>query len=60
LIIREIKKFHKIDAKITQIDELKLNKFDCEITFPNNDGEVHKIKGYVKSFDGISKFQINF
>jgi hypothetical protein len=60
LIIQEIKNVHKIDIKINQIDELKLNKFECGFTFRDDDGEVININGFVKSFNYIGEFQIDF
>ena len=60
LIIQEIKKVHKIDILKNQIDELKLNKFECEIEFRDDEGEVLNINGFVKSFKNVGKFQIDF
>ena len=60
LIIQEIKKVHKIDILKNQIDELKLNKFKCGITIPNDEGDVLNINGTVMSFLSISELKINF
>jgi hypothetical protein len=60
LIIQEIKKVHKIDILKNRIDELKLNKFECGITIPNDEGDVLNINGTVMSFLSISELKINF
>jgi glutathionylspermidine synthase len=48
LIIQEIKKVHKIDIKINQINELKLNNFECGIELRDDEGEELIINGFVK------------
>jgi hypothetical protein len=60
LIIQEIKKVHKIDIKINQINELKLNNFECGIELRDDEGEVLNINGFVKSFKNVGEFKIDF
>ena len=60
MIIQEIKNVHKIDIKINQIDELKLNNFECGIELRDDEGELLNINGFVKSFKNVGKFQIDF
>ncbi len=48
-----------MDILENQIDELKLNKFECGIELRDDEGEVLNINGFVKSFKNVGKFQID-
>ncbi len=60
MIIQKINKVPKLDIEINQIDELKLNNFECGIELRDNEGEVLSINGTLMSFRSFGKFQIDF
>lgn len=60
LIIQKIGRIHNISVEMSQIKELTLSKFDCQIElYGENDDESSIVKGSVKSFKA-SSFRIEF